>query len=76
MNVELLEQSLLDTRIMPVIRAGYSLEPVSGEGLVDIAQKVNSDFGYELFDDMSEEKLRADFILITEIVTKYLFQDK
>ena len=52
----------------PVITAAYSLDPITPFELSVIANKVNRQLGYDLFEDFGYERLRLDVSRVARAV--------
>lgn len=54
--------------LKPVLDASYALEPVSKYDMLVIAEDVNKNLGYTLFEDLHYPRLVHDFALVTRAV--------
>lgn len=69
MKAEYLEKAVTSAEnnqiLKPVLKASYSLIPLSKLEVMQIAQKVNDQLGYPLFEDIYYPRLILDFARVT-----------
>lgn len=71
-KVELLEKAINEdvSKLIDVLKASYSLKPLSETELLEIAIDTNKRLGYDLFDDLNYQRLVTDFSLVSRVVAK------
>lgn len=53
-----------------VLKASYSLKPLSELELLTIAKETNKKLGYELFKDLDYESIVYNFTIVSRVVAK------
>lgn len=54
--------------LQPVLEVAYALKPVEKFKVVKIAYDINTELGYDLFDDLYYPSLIKDFAIVTQAV--------
>lgn len=70
MKTELLESAVQDERILPVLKAAYSLEEISGFDLANLSDDINEILKYDLFEDSAPNIVSEDIALIARVVAE------
>lgn len=78
MNLTLLEKAVLEDRgvLKPVFEAAWAFPPKTRIEVLEIANKVNSDLGYELFDDLYYPRLVLDMTRVTQAAQSNMMQSR
>lgn len=79
MNLELAKQAVLNdiTGILnPVYETAWSIVPKSKLEVYEIANQVNTELGYELFDDLYYPRLILNFRDVTKLAQENIMRSK
>lgn len=73
MDSKYLEKAINNTSevLSPIIKIAYQLQPASKMDVLETANNVNKELGYDLFDDLYYTRLVNDFAVVARAVQQH-----